>query len=191
MHSSLGVTLLVYVEQYSGRNYSSLSVRNWTTKKERSITKSWKNTRIVESEKCFRIETEAAVCTTCCSRWSGWFPGRSRKSAWVEIYRIRAVLDSHSFDSLFRVHEKSVSRRRHRVYAALSLHYIIPLCSRARLFATSVPRTLGIDDSFARCLRYRLTVARIFSLKFLLFLFLVLAESIVITIIIIIIKFYH
>lgn len=87
MHSSLGVTLLVYVEQYSGRNYSSLSVRNWTTKKERSITKSWKNTRIVESEKCFRIETEAAVCTTCCSRWSGWFPGRSRKSAWVEIYR--------------------------------------------------------------------------------------------------------
>lgn len=107
MHSSLGVTLLVYVEQYSGRNYSSLSVRNWTTKKERSITKSWKNTRIVESEKCFRIETEAAVCTTCCSRWSRWFPGRSRKSAWVEIYRIRAVLDSRSFDSLFRVHEST------------------------------------------------------------------------------------
>lgn len=132
MHSSLGVTLLVYVEQYSGRNYSSLSVRNWTMKKERSITKTWKNIRIVESEKCFRIETEAAVYTTCCSRWSRWFPGRSRKSAWVEIYRIRAVLDSHSFDSLFRVHEKSVSRRRHRVYAALSLHYIIPLCSRAR-----------------------------------------------------------
>lgn len=106
-------------------------------------------------------------------------------------HRIGAILDSRSFDSLFRVHEKSVSRRRHRVYAALSLHYIIPLCSRARLFATSVPRTLGIDDSFGSCLRYRLTVARIFSLKFLLFSFLVLAESIVITIIIIIIKFYH
>lgn len=69
-------------------------------------------------------------------------------------------------------------------------HYAISYLCALEL-ATSVPRTLGIDDSFARCLRYRLTVARIFSLKFLLFSFLVLAESIVITIIIIIIKFYH
>lgn len=156
--------------------------RNVRSRKVGKIPESWKARSVFESKRKPPFVQPVARAEVV------GFPGEAgNRHGWK--FFVKASNRSNSRLAFIRL--VISCPRKHRVYAALSLRYIIPLCSRARLFATSVPRTLGIDDSFGSCLRYRLTVARIFSLKFLLFLFLVLAESIVITIIIIIIKFYH